>query len=203
MILQADEIARRLKGEVGDPKDPFVITPRPDIDDLATSGAASVDLRLGTWFVSSRARKTPVLDIHDGKAEAQFTKTSYVPFGDRFILHPGAFVLAVTLEWIRLPSDLAGYVVGKSSWGRRGLIIETAMGVHPRFSGCLTLELANVGEVPIAVRPGMLICQLFVHATSPGTPHADRSPFVGYGRPVLGTLALDPVAQRLGPPQAE
>jgi dCTP deaminase len=45
----------------------------------------------------------------------------------------------VTLEWIRLPKNLAAYVTGKSSWGRRGLIPATATGVHPGFKGCLTL----------------------------------------------------------------
>jgi dCTP deaminase len=186
---------------VGSESDPLIITPQPDIDELERSGAASVDLRLGTWFVASRARTTPLLDVGDpddiGYSEARFTKTTYIPFNGRFILHPRAFVLAVTLEWIRLPSNLAGYVTGKSSWGRRGLVIETAMGVHPRFTGCLTLELANVGEVPIAVRPGMLICQLFLHATSPASDHVDQSPFVGYGRPILGRLELDKVAKRL------
>jgi dCTP deaminase len=201
MILQADEIARRLRGEVGSANDPLVITPLPDLTELERSGAASVDLRLGTWFVASRARTTPLLDVGKpedlGHTEAKFTKTTYIPFGGRYILHPGAFVLAVTLEWIRLPSTLAAYVTGKSSWGRRGLVIETAMGVHPRFSGCLTLELANVGEVPIAVRPGMLICQLFLHETSTPTKSVEQSSFVGYGRPILGRLEPDRIAMML------
>ena len=99
----------------------------------------------------------------DMPSEAELTKSYYVPFGEQFILHPGTFVLGVTLEWIRLPRDLAAYVIGRSSWGRYGLIIATATGVHPRFTGCLTLELSNVGEIPIKVKPGASICQLFVH----------------------------------------
>jgi dCTP deaminase len=122
---------------------------------------------------------------------------SYVPFGERFVLHPGNFVLAVTLEWLRLPADLAGYVVGKSSWGRRGLIIATATGVHPSFTGCLTLELANVGELPIAIYPGMEICQIFLHRMSDSSPHVDQSAFVGFGRPVLGRLIPDEISVRL------
>ncbi len=85
-------------------------------------------------------------------------------FGEDFILHPRSFVLGVTLEWLRMPSNFAGYVIGKSSWGRRGLIIATATGVHPGFTGCLTLELSNIGDLPIAIRPGMTIAQLFVHS---------------------------------------
>jgi dCTP deaminase len=73
----------------------------------------------------------------------------FVPFGQKFVLHPGRFALGSTLEWLRLPATMSGYVTGKSSLGRHGLIIETAAGIHPSFSGCLTLELANVGEVPL------------------------------------------------------
>ena len=201
MILGAAQIAKRLAGEKGDPDDPLVISPAPNLAQLRASGAASVDLRVGTWFVVSRARKVTHVDVMatDDVAipEQRLTKTVYVPFHDHFVLHPGAFVLAATLEWIRIPRDLTGYVTGKSSWGRRGLIIETAMGVHPSFSGCLTLELANVGDVPIRIHPGMLLCQLFLHRTDGDDTHADKSVYVGYGRPVLGSPRVDEFARKL------
>ncbi len=139
------------------------------------------------------------MDINrEEHSEQKFARTTYVPFQGVFVLHPHAFVLGATLEWIRMPRDLAGYVTGKSSCGRQGLVIETAMGVHPSFTGCLTLELANVGEVPIVIRPGMLICQLFLHETTEGTEFADQSKFIGQGRPVLGSLGEDPIYRRLG-----
>lgn len=76
-------------------------------------------------------------------------------------MHPKTFLLAVTLEWIRVPLHLAGMITGKSSWGRRGLIVETAPGIHPGFTGCLTLELTNVGEIPIAISPGSEYASFF------------------------------------------
>jgi dCTP deaminase len=137
----------------------------PKIDDLVNSGSAAVDIRLGTWFVTPRNTRLAVLNLvrkpEDHIDEAKLTKRHYVPFGGQFILHPRSFVLAATLEWIRLPADLAGYIHGRSSWGRRGLIIATASGIHPGFTGCLTLELTNLGEIPIEITPGMAICQLF------------------------------------------
>jgi dCTP deaminase len=89
----------------------------------------------------------------------RLAKYQFVPFGDRYILHPGQFILGITFEWLKFPDDLAGFVTGKSSWGRRGLIIETAAGIHPGFCGCLTLEIGNVGPVPIPLIPGVEICQ--------------------------------------------
>lgn len=225
MILKANQIANRMISAADEHKsDPLVITPFPDVEDLKKSGAASVDLRLGTWFCTLRQSKIPALEVDDelakaaGKAgltaeqlrmieeflpsattpsEANLTKKHYVSFGSRFILHPRNFVLGVTLEWIRLPSDLAGYVVGRSSWGRRGLIIATAAGVHPGFTGCLTLELTNVGEIPIAIKPGMTICQLFLHTVDSKSEEIDKSLFSCSRRPTLGKIGLDWVADKL------
>lgn len=201
MILRADRIAQLLD-DPDQPDDPLVIRPIPDLAALRKSGSASIDLRLGCWFQVFRESHFSHLDVYDSNAETpsetQLTKHHYVAFGERFILHPQSFVLAVTLEWLRLPSNLAGYVVGRSSWGRHGLIIATATGVHPGFTGCLTLELTNVGVVPITIKPGTTICQIFLHSVQGGDPkRVDMSSFVGKRKPTIGAIRLDGVARRL------
>ena len=200
-MLRSNLIARLL--DDCEANDPLVVTPKPDTSEMKKKLAASVDLRLGTWFLTKKARSHPVLDIYDTKkvapAEKSVTESYYIPFGKKFILHPRNFVLAVTLEWIRLPLDLAGMVTGKSSWGRRGLVIETAPGIHPGFTGCLTLELTNLGEIPISISPGMKICQLFLHNLQ-GDPEKDVScHYIGRRRPSLGTMLPDEIARKLGP----
>jgi dCTP deaminase len=194
MILKSDEIANLLKSPPEKQHDRLIIRPLPDLDELEKSGAASIDLRLGTWFMSLRHTRFPALQIDDAPNAAEnnerLSKSQFVPFGKDFILQPRGFVLGVTLEWVRLPSNLAGYVIGRSSWGRRGLIIATAAGVHPGFTGCLTLELSNVGEIPIAIKPGVQICQLFLHSTKQ-TDLVDSSVFVGLRRPTLGKIDMD------------
>jgi len=201
MILRADKIAQQLESP-DNPDDPLVVRPLPDIAELRTSGAASVDLRLGCWFQVFRESRFSHLDVYDTNSnppsESQLTKHHYVAFGDRFILHPRSFVLAVTLEWIRLPSNISGSVVGSSSRGRHGLIIATATGVHPGFTGCLTLELTNVGEVPITIKPGTTICQIFLNTVEAGDPKlVDRSRFVGKRKPTIGAIKLDEIARKL------
>lgn len=201
MILRADKIAQQLENP-DNRDDPLVIRPLPDLTQLSESGSASLDLRLGCWFQVFRESRFSHLDVYDTSAkppsESQLTKHHYVAFGDRFILHPRSFVLAVTLEWVRLPSNIAGYVVGRSSWGRHGLIIATATGVHPGFTGCLTLELTNVGEVPITIKPGTTICQIFLHHVEGRDPkRVDLSRFVGHRKPTLGAIKLDDIARKL------
>ena len=186
------------KGQNADSIDPLVITPLPNIDEIEESGSASIDLRLGTWFVAMRETRMTHLQPGGEVPELQFTRSYYVPFGSNYLLHPQSFVLGTTLEWIRIPKNLAGYVTAKSSWGRRGLIIATAVGVHPGFKGCLTLELTNVGEIPIAIQPGMTVCQLFLHrAEGLKSGNVDRSRFVGLRKPALGKIEPDEVARKL------
>ena len=195
MILKAEVIAKLLD-ESEHSRDPLVITPEPNIEKLRKSGSASIDLRMGTWFLTLRQTKIPTLDIDI--PTTQMIDTHYIPFGEQFYVHPRRFVLGITMEWIRLPRDLAGYVIGRSSWGRRGLIIATATGVHPGFTGCLTLEISNIGEIPIAIKPGMSICQLFLHQVQKSSDAVDQTPFIGRRKPVIGVIKEDPIAKRLG-----
>jgi dCTP deaminase len=201
----ASELCDLLEGKKGDPKDPLRVIPSVGIGDIRATGAAAIDLRLGRWFLVFRHSRNEVLDVLKEAGAAKegalqkIAKSVFVPFGEKFVLHVGKFVLGTTLEWIRVPATAAGYVTGKSSWGRRGLVIETAAGIHPGFSGCLTLEIGNLGEVTINLYPGMPICQIFLHAATGATKQAD-SKFLGLRRPVITSMQLDTIAKRLARP---
>jgi dCTP deaminase len=85
----------------------------------------------------------------------------HVPKGSELILRPGAFVLGHTHETIALNSNILSRLEGKSSLGRLGLIIHATAGfIDPGFEGQITLELSNVGTMPIILIPGMKIGQL-------------------------------------------
>jgi len=140
----------------------LVITPLLERTQI---GRGAVDLRLGSEFLLLRRTQRP--GLHPGKDSQQevddMQERVVVPFGDELWLHPRHFILAATLEYLAVPDDLAAYVVGRSSWGRLGLIVATAVFVHPGFRGCLTLELVNDGDSPIALSPGVCIAQLVIH----------------------------------------
>ena len=209
MILTGSEIQARLARESGDSQDPLVIVPLPrdPVQRTAQLTSSSIDLRLGTWFAAPRPSDIAVIDLSESANEEDSKKTQkppaglmahrFIPFGAQFILHPHSFVLAATLEWIRLPANLAATVEGRSSLGRCGLNIATATTVHPHFTGCLTLELTNMGEVPISISPGMLICQLILHQLTGNAPRPDHSSHSGYRRPIMNPVRLDDIARRL------
>ena len=162
-----EEILRRLKIK-GDKR--LVITPLISVDEQIHNG--SVDLRLSNEFIMSRRIKFETIDPSQRKEALepmirQFQEKEYTDLGEKIILHPGEFILGATLEYVRLPPDLLGYVLGRSSWGRLGLVIATATTVNPRYSGVITLELANLGTAPITLFPGMRICQIVLHTVEP------------------------------------
>jgi dCTP deaminase len=74
--------------------------------------------------------------------------------------------LGSTFEYMCMPPDLEAQVEGRSSWARVGLQIATATSIEPGFKGVLTLELSNVGTIPIRLYPGIRIAQLFFRETT-------------------------------------
>lgn len=153
--------------------------------DESQVGPASIDLRLGTHFLEARRLETSMLDpqrrVTSGVKGAE--KPVVVPLGRYLWLHPGHFVLGSTLEYIRMPAHLVGQVLGRSSWARMGLIVATAVLVQPGYSGVLTLELANIGDVPLKVYPGLCISQLVVWNLAERTKNAYK-PTAKYVAPI-------------------
>lgn len=135
-------------------------------------GQSSVDLRMGTVVLMARAGRQSHVDpaAYGGSDEhiqierrQQKHERFAVPFGDAFLLHPGSLALVPTLEWVKIPHDLQGVVTARSSWAREGLNIATATIINPHYRGVITLELANFGEIPISLRPGLRIAQLALY----------------------------------------
>jgi len=128
---------------------------------------SSIDVRLDRFFRVFENHRYGHID----PAEPQDELTREVePEGDEpFILHPGEFVLGSTYEMVGLPDDIAARLEGKSSLGRLGLLTHSTAGfIDPGFNGHVTLELANVANLPIKLWPGMKIGQLcFFRLSSP------------------------------------
>jgi dCTP deaminase len=83
-----------------------------------------------------------------------FTKAVFVP--------PHGFVLAETLEYIKIPDDVLGVCVGKSTYARCGLVVNTTP-LEPGWRGKVTLELSNTTPLPIKVYVGEGIAQVLFY----------------------------------------
>lgn len=157
-VLGKKEIIAALSRKHGDER--LIVTPLLDHSQI---GPASIDVRLGHEFIVTRRGNLPMIDAACHELNGRrFLARHHVNRGDKFFLHPHELVLAATLEYVRLPQDIAGSVTSRSSWGRSGLVIATATAVHPGFTGTITLELVNLGEVPLVLYPGLQIAQLIL-----------------------------------------
>lgn len=126
---------------------------------------ASVDIRLGDSF--------KVIPAYNGASigfdqEVYYEDLEPNSFDGTFEIPSHSFVLATTVEYIKLPDNIAAFVEGRSSIGRMGLFIENAGWIDPGFEGEITLELYNAGPNPIRVRPGDRVGQIvFCEMTTP------------------------------------
>lgn len=149
----------------------LVVTPILDPKQQIHEG--SIDLRLGTTFVLTQKAAFAAMDatVKEQKLQQEILRYQFrvaKRFHEKFVLHPHQLVLGVTLEYLAFPPGLGAYVLTRSSWGRLGLIIATATFVNPGFKGCLTLELLNLGEVPLVLYPGFRVAQLILHTVAQG-----------------------------------
>lgn len=114
---------------------------------------ASVDIRLGNTFCVVEDTSSGIISLEN---EIRY-KTIQT---DTYLLLPGQFVLATTMEYFELPDNLTAFVEGRSSLGRMGLFIQNAGWVDPGFKGEITLELFNANRCAIELKSGRRVGQL-------------------------------------------
>lgn len=144
---------------------------------------ASYDIRLGNIFVINDSHTTTVIDIERGILPK--TQNVEVADGEEFVLHPGVSILGYSKEKFGSDEFLIE-VNGKSSLARIGLIVHNSASiVNPGHFLNIALELCNLNNVPIILRPNMLIAQLTFSTLS---SHTKRS-YKKVGRYHLNNIA--------------
>jgi dCTP deaminase len=124
-------------------------------------GSNSIDLRLGNVFRIFDNTKVAFIDPFKKDIGQKITREIRKKEKEPFIIQPGDFVLGTTIEYIELPDDIIGSLEGRSSIGRLGIVIHsTAAAIDAGWRGKITLELANMGKMPVALYPGMRICSI-------------------------------------------
>ncbi|GAB6055984.1 dCTP deaminase [Methanobacterium alkalithermotolerans] len=158
---------------------------------------SSVDLRIGSEFKGFRIIRKPCIDPMDKSDIESYMESIHIEEGGSFIIHPGEFALATTYETVKIPSNLVARVEGRSSMGRLGITMHVTAGyIDPGFWGKITLEISNIGKMPVALYPGQRVCQIvFETMTSPSQKpygHPDRdSKYMGQQRPETSKIKHD------------
>jgi dCTP deaminase len=135
---------------------------------------SSIDLRLGFHFKIVRnvgiGALDPLRPVADLRRDTErYTHDVHTWTLRPFYVHPGQFALGTTLEYLRIPNDLAASLEGRSSLGRLGVTIHATAGfIDPGFTGRITYEIRNEGTQPVALYAGMRIAQIcFITLSSP------------------------------------
>lgn len=129
--------------------------------DTKRVGPASVDLTLDTTFrVFKNVHELVHLTGDDVDVDAVSELTQVHDF---FTLLPGQTVLGIAVEKITLPPTICGWIQGRSRFARIGLMVHiTASFIQPGVSNKQVLEMSNAGPMPLALHPGVAICQLIL-----------------------------------------
>jgi dCTP deaminase len=154
-------------------------------------GTVGIDLRLSNEFRIFKTTHKPFIDLSEGSMDLD-TEQLFIKKGEKFVLHPGEFVLGVTLEHIELPNDIAARLDGRSSLGRLGIIVHSTAGhIDPGWKGRLTLEISNIGKLPIALVPEMRFCHLMFEQVSTPVEKTYHGKYFGNESPTASKIGQD------------
>lgn len=158
MRLSDGDIEQRLQDKS------ITITPAPEADAIA---GISVDLRLDHRFRVFSNNSATHLDLSGDRDQLErdidriMSKEIEIAKDEALFIHPGELILGATLESVTIPDNLVGWLDGRSSLARLGLMVHVTAGrIDPGWEGQIVLEFYNNGKLPLALRPGMVICAM-------------------------------------------
>ncbi len=170
------------------------ISPEPDLQ--TQLGSCSIDFRLSNTFRVFEHSKYPYIDLRTEIDTNDLMRRVDVSDGDAFTIQPGELVLAATQEVLILADDVMARLEGRSSLARLGIIVHSTAGLFdPGWVGTPTLELGNLGRMPVRLYPGMRICAFtFAQLSSPARVPYQLKPankYAGQDGPETSRFAKD------------
>jgi dCTP deaminase len=154
--------------------------------DLTLSSADIKIFRRVPWFLRFPGRAIDPKNFNPNLLESPKV---YSSGSDRyFILPNNSYALGVTNQRFVMPRNLTGICLGKSTYARTGLIVNTTP-LEAGWEGHLTLELSNSSPAPLKIYLDEGIAQVLFYEGHPcRTSYADRGgKYQGQGHEV--TLA--------------
>ncbi len=171
----------------------LVISPLLEPSQVSKSG---IDFRLGYDFLVSVQGRDPFINVskniqgnRNGDSFQSFFQPTRRQMGETFILHPHQTVLAATLEYVKMPNDIAMMLFLRSSYARLGLTVNTL--VQPGFCGCISIELTNGNHVPINLSIGARLLHAVLMPTETTNYLSEERKYLCHVRPELSAASQD------------
>lgn len=139
---------------------------KPGLDQFQVQ-AHAIDMRLGytflipkAWHMTARGREALKID-HLDKNRPDYFDVIELEQGQFFELLPGEYVLASTLESVKIPNDLMAILYPRSSTNRKGLSVDLTGIVDSGYEGQLVIPVRNnTTSQVVKLYPGERFCQL-------------------------------------------
>lgn len=123
----------------------------------------AMDIHLEGIFIELRRNHVIDLDkIYNEKIvndNMVYEEKSEISNHEVFVIYPSQLIIGNSMESIHIPYNMKAHVIGRSILSRKGLVIQSTQ-LPPGFSGKVTLELCNHGEIPFILRHGIKIAEL-------------------------------------------
>lgn len=167
---------------------------RPLLDQSQVTNI-SVDLRLGCDFMVSIKCRDPFIDAtreNDAYENIyKFYQETRRQIGETFFLHPNQTIMASSLEYIKLPNDVAAIIDMRSSYARMGLTMNSSL--EPGYCGCVSIVLTNTSMNPIKLTVGTRLFSMKFVKVGNDTPNyfENRRKYMCQVRPVLSNIFED------------
>jgi dCTP deaminase len=134
-------------------------------------GSYGYDMRLGERFGVFHPHHTPLDPLNVTDTDLTWVETH----GEPFIIRPKTFVLAHSIEYLKIPNNITAYVLDKSTYARCGIHAQNTV-LEAGWEGQVTLELYNYLDRPVIIRPNQGVVQMTFHrGEACKVSYADRS----------------------------
>jgi dCTP deaminase len=169
MGLKADNWIRKMALERG--------MIEPFVDEQVRNGVISYGVSSYGYDIRVADEFKIFTNVHSTIVDPkQFDPSAYVDYkGDICVIPPNSFVLARSVEYFRMPRNVSGIVLCKSTYIRSGVLIPTTV-LEAGWEGIITLEISNVTPLPAKIYANEGIAQvlLFEGDEPCDTSYADR-----------------------------
>jgi dCTP deaminase len=189
-LLSKNEILKRMKASEGK-----ALSIQPLLFD-SQIGEVTVDLRLGYDFLVSVLTRNPFISLNEKdpsfRGISSYFQSTRREIGDRFVLYPNQLVIATTLEYVGLPTDVFADLLTRSSYTRLGIALSTM--IQPGFRGCFPLELFNHSNNPVELVVGSRLVQMKLYSLGKVSAYqqSNARKYFGGVRPVASKATQDP-----------
>lgn len=133
----------------------------PFVENLITKGKISYGLSSYGYDIRVADEYKIFTDVYNTVVDPKnFSPQAFVDIKAPYcIIPPNSFALARSIEYFKIPRNVIGLCIGKSTYARCGIVVNITP-LEPEWEGHLTIEISNTTPIPAKIYSNEGIAQL-------------------------------------------